>query len=151
MKIVRKRGTILVENIIFIVLNVLFIAILILFISLRSGNAAVLEEVYAKQIALAIDSAKPGMIINLNMQEGIERAKNELGEDNINEIVSINNNVVRVKLREQGGYEYSFFNAVDVNAYPDGNDVDYVFVINKLEMESEIETEENQEEVNNEQ
>ena len=130
----KKRGTLLTENIIFIILNILFIGILILFISLRSGSAAVLEEVYAKQIALIIDSAKPGMVINLNMEDAIERAKKELGENKINEIVSINitnSNIVTVKLRNKGGYSYSFFNDVDVNAYPDTNGKEYVFVINK--------------------
>jgi hypothetical protein len=135
----KKRGTILLENIIFIILNLLFISILILFIYLKSENAAVLEEVYAKQIALIIDSAKPGMIINLDMEKAIETAKKELGEDRIKEIVSIDNNIVTVKLREKGGYEYSFFNNVDVNAYPDTNGKDYVIVINELKAESEVE------------
>lgn len=131
-----KKGTeMLLENIIFIVLNLIFITILVLFLILRTSDAAVLEEVYAKQIALTIDSAKPGMIIHLNMEKPIEKAKKELGKDKINETVRINDNIVTVKLREKGGYKYSFFNNVDVTPYPDRDKNnaytgEYVFVIN---------------------
>ena len=63
-----KRGEILVENVIFIVLNLIFLTILILFLFSKMGSAAVLEEKYAKQIALIIDSSKPRMEIHLNME-----------------------------------------------------------------------------------
>ena len=63
----KKRGQILVENIVFIILNLVFLTILILFIFSKSGSEANLEEKYSKQIALIIDSAKPGMTIHLNM------------------------------------------------------------------------------------
>lgn len=104
-----KRGTtLLVENIIFIILNLVFIAILIFFLISRSGSAAVLEEKYAKELALVIDSAKPNMMITLGMADAINEGKNALGENNIDKIVSIDKNVVTVKLRENGGYSYSF-------------------------------------------
>ena len=123
-----RKGTILVENIIFIVLNLLFLTILIFFIVSKVGGAAVLEEKYAKQIALIIDSAKPGMEIHLNMEDAIKKASDE----NWNEkIVSIDGNIVTVKLREKGGYSYSFFNDVDAgNPYLDTtNNKEYVFFI----------------------
>ncbi len=95
-------------------------------------NAAVLEEVAAKQIALMIDSAKPGMKMHLNMERAIEKAKKELGEDKIDEIVKINDNIVTVKLRDNGEYSYSFFNDIDASAYLDKtNNKEYVFVINE--------------------
>ena len=74
MKRKNKKANILVENIIFIVLNVLFLTILVLFLFSKTGSAAVLEEKYAKQIALIIDSAKSGMIIHLDMEDAIENA-----------------------------------------------------------------------------
>ncbi|GAJ02310.1 unnamed protein product [marine sediment metagenome] len=52
----KKRGTILAENIIFITLNILFLVILILFIWKQGAGAIVLEQSYAKQIALLVDS-----------------------------------------------------------------------------------------------
>ena len=106
----KKRGTILVENIIFIVLNLVFLTIVFLFLFSKMGVAAILEERYAKEIALIIDSAKPGMNISLNMKEAIEKANDEKWKG---KIVFINGNIVTVQLREKGGYSYSFFNDID--------------------------------------
>ena len=107
----KKRGTILVENIIFIVLNLVFLTILFLFLFSKMGGAAVLEERYAKQIALIIDSAKPGMNISLNMKDAI----NKKDKDWEGKMVFIQDNVVTVQLREKGGYSYSFFNNVELS------------------------------------
>ncbi len=113
----KKRAQILVENVVFIILNLIFLTILILFIYSKSGGEAVLEEKYSKQIALLIDSAKPGMTIFLNMEDAIKKAnKNNWSE---NKIVSVTGNIVNVKLREKGGNSYSFFNDVDVSVYQD--------------------------------
>ena len=107
----KKRGTILAENIIFIMLNLVFLTILFLFLFSKTGDAAALEEKYAKQIALIIDSAKPGMEISLNMKDAVKKTEKENWEGR--KIVSIQDNIVTVKLREKGGYSYSFFNNVD--------------------------------------
>ena len=116
-----KRGSnILTENIMFIVLNIVFLTILVVFLISKMGSAAVLEEKYAKQIAMIIDSAKPEMEIYLDMEKGIKEAR----ENGINdlEIVTIQENIITVKLREKGGFSYSFFNNVDVeNIYPVDN------------------------------
>ncbi|GAJ19854.1 unnamed protein product, partial [marine sediment metagenome] len=61
------------ENIIFIVLNLIFLIILIVFLVSRMGSNSVLEEKYAKQIAMIIDSAKPAMEIHLNMEDAINK------------------------------------------------------------------------------
>ena len=125
-----KKANILVENIIFIVLNMIFLTILIIFLFSKTGSAAVLEEKYAKQIALLIDSAKPGMTIHLNMEDAIDVAGKE-GLD-IRNIVTRNDNVINVKLREKGGYSYSFFNDVDFRPNLDTtNNKEYFFVINE--------------------
>tara|TARA_Y100000034_G_scaffold61436_1_gene74613 strand:+ start:939 stop:1334 length:396 start_codon:yes stop_codon:yes gene_type:complete len=108
---IKKRGQILVENVVFIILNLIFLTILILFIYSKIGSEALLEEKYSKQIALLIDSAKPGMIIHLNMEDAIKEAE----ENNFNEkIVRVEGNVITVKLREKGENSYSFFNNVEV-------------------------------------
>jgi hypothetical protein len=113
----KKRGQILVENVVFIILNLVFLTILILFIYSKSGSEALLEEKYAKQIALIIDSAKPQMEIHLNMEDAIEKAN--ANHWDVNKIVSISGNIVTVKLREKGDNSYSFFNDVELeNVYP---------------------------------
>lgn len=125
-----KKGNILTENIIFIVLNLVFLSILVLFLFTKMGSSAVLEENYAKQIALIVDSAKPGMIIHLNMEDAIETALDE--GRNLKEVVLIQDNIITVQLREEGGYSYSFFNDVQVDANLDTtNNEEYFFVINK--------------------
>ena len=132
----KTRGQILAENIIFIVLNLVFLSILILFIYSKTGSEAVLEEKYAKQIALIIDSAKPGMIIHLNMENAIEKAESNKFDE---PIVRVIGNTVTVKLRDNGGYSYSFFNDVALeNVYSinienpnDENHNGYIFQIKK--------------------
>ena len=109
----RKKGNVLTENIIFVILNLVFLSILILFVFSKSGGAAVLEEKYAKQIALIIDSAEPVMAISLDMSDAVKTARDN--GISAGEIVSINGNVVNVHLRDKEGYSYSFFNDVDVS------------------------------------
>ena len=66
-KLKNKRGTILVENVVFIILNLLFLSIVILFLFKQGGGAILMEQSYAKNIALLIDSSKPVMELKLNM------------------------------------------------------------------------------------
>ncbi|MGA2130429.1 MAG: hypothetical protein ABSG05_02325 [Candidatus Pacearchaeota archaeon] len=127
-----RKGNILTENVIFIVLNLVFIAILLVFIFLKAGSAAVLEEKYAKQIALAIDSAEPGMVIHLNMQDALSTAKS----NGIQPVAAVRiiGNVVTVKLRDNGGYSYSFFNNLNFDNgiskyHPDETSTGFVFII----------------------
>jgi len=125
----RKRGQILVENVIFIILNLVFLTIMILFIVKQGAGAAILEQSYAKQISLIIDSAKPGAIIKINMLDAKEVAE-EKGIS-FEEIVTHKDNFVTVKLSEKGGYTYSFFKDVDIEIYP--NDIFYVITVdNKI-------------------
>src|SRR3990172_8889581 len=114
-KMRNKKGTILTENIIFIVLNLAFIVILMLFLFSKTGGAPILEEKYAKQIALIIDASEPVMTIDIEMEDAIEKAQKENFPPS--QIVKINGNVVTVLLKEESkGYSYSFFNDVAAEA-----------------------------------
>ncbi|MBR9701421.1 hypothetical protein GOV13_00700 [Candidatus Pacearchaeota archaeon] len=124
-----KKANILTENIIFIVLNLVFLVILILFLFSRMSDVSFIEEKYAKQIALMIDSAKPEMEISLEMSGAIEQAKKKgwVGK----KIVDIRDNVVTVKLHEEGGNSYAFFNDVDLDVlyfYPDKDEFKFKVV-----------------------
>jgi hypothetical protein len=112
-----KKGNVLMENIVFIILNLIFLTILILFLLKQGSGAIILEQSYAKQIALLIDASKPETEIYLNMEKGKELAeKNGL---NFKDIVKIYDNIITVKLSKDGGYSYSFFNDVELdNPYP---------------------------------
>jgi hypothetical protein len=125
-----KKGDILVGDIIFIILNLIFLSILIIFVVSKTNDTSRMEEQYAKQIALIIDSAKPEMIIHLNMEDAIEKATKENRDPA--QIVKIDGNLVTVRLEEKGGYSYSFFNNVSANAYLDtANNKEYVFTVNE--------------------
>ena len=108
----KKKGeNILTENVIFIVLNLAFISILLIFLFAKTNSAATLQEKYAKEIALALDSARPGMTINISMADAVNAAgKNGL---DTKKIVDIKGNIVTVDLTGKEGYTYSFFN--DIN------------------------------------
>jgi len=123
-----RKGDILIGDVIFLILNLVFISILIIFVVSKTNDASLLEEKYAKEISLFIDSSKAGMEIHLNMEDAIEKAaKNKI---DINKIVKINGNVITVKLKEKGEYSYSFFNNVSVNPYIDTtNNKEWVFMI----------------------
>ena len=106
-----KRGDILSEDVLFIILNLAFIIIMFAFFVKQSNNGAALEEIYAKKIALVLDSAKPGMEINIDIKEGLEADK-EWFSGNFKDSVRIVGNEVYVKFEKDGGYSYSFFNDV---------------------------------------
>jgi hypothetical protein len=115
----KKKGTILVENVIYIILNGVFLFALALFLIKQGSGAIVLEQAYSKEIALIIDSANPVMLIKVDMSKGQEIAKDN--EVDFKEIVKVEGNIVSVKLTGAGGYNYAFFNDVDVKAYPEVN------------------------------
>jgi hypothetical protein len=123
----RKRGNILIENIIFIVLNLVFFTIIILFLFSRMSSVAILEEKYAKQIALLIDSAEPAMQIKLDMSEGIEKLEENFDKKNI---VKIDENIVTVKFKEGKGYSYSFFNDIEIE-YFYGKENKFILIMDK--------------------
>ncbi len=129
-----RKGDILIENVIFIILNIIFISLLLIFLWNQGSGAVLLEQTHAKQISLLIDSSEPVMKIKLNMDKAFELAK-ENGLD-FDEVVTITGNVVNVKLSEKGGYEYAFFNDVRVGPYPEEIKGEYtgvyVFTINPI-------------------
>lgn len=112
-----NSGEILIGNVVFILLNAIFIFILILFLFRQGEGAVVLEQTYAKKIALLVDSAQPDMLIKIDMEDGFKIAERN-GID-FNNIISVDGNVVHVKLNDKSGYSYSFFNDVHLSAYPD--------------------------------
>ena len=102
--------------------------ILILFIYSKTGSAAIIEEKYSKQIALIIDSSKPGMEIHLNMEDAIKEAEDN-GWD-LDKVVTISGNSVIIKLREKGENSYDFFNDLEVSSNLDtSNNKEYFFII----------------------
>jgi len=135
----KGEGETLVDSpVIFLVLNILFFSILLFFIFKQSTGAFVYEQGYAKQIAILLDSAKPGMAIYVNLTQGIEVAKSNNWD--INNIVKIDDdtNSVSVKLASRGGYKTQFFSDYKVDFKFEGNF--FVMNINSKTGEEKTET-----------
>ena len=96
-------------NIIFILLTIIIIVALLYFVNSRKDSAYVYEQAYAKQIALLIDKAQPGMIIYLNIQPVINKFGGT-GFDvekafNIDDVAK----EVNVGFSGRGKYKYGYF------------------------------------------
>jgi hypothetical protein len=115
-----KKGQVLIENIVFIVLNLAFLSIMILFLLKQSSGVAIVEETYSKQIALLIDSAKPGMIMEINMEDAMKASKDK--KRDFAKIINFNRSEVNLDIGNKGGYSYHYFNDVSVAAYPNQNE-----------------------------
>ncbi len=111
----QKRGEILVENIIFLLLNVLFLTILIIFLINQGNGVSTLEDAYSKEIALLIDSARPGMQMTVNMQSALGVAnKNGVPFD---QVVLVKGQYVTITLDQGKSKSYQFFNNINVTGY----------------------------------
>lgn len=108
MRMNKKADFIVLETTIFIVLNIMFFVIIFIFIRSSSNNDLIYEQTYAKQIALFIDNAKPGMEIDLDISKLYEIAKNNHFTGNVITIDNTNKRV-RINLVDGRGYSYGYF------------------------------------------
>jgi hypothetical protein len=110
----KKAAETLAEQIVFIIF-VLFFSLLALFAINRAGSqGTIYEQAYSKQIALIIDKAKPGTDIQLDISKlyDISR-KNKFDEKSIIFIDNANKKVI-VRLSSGKGYQFTYFNDVNV-------------------------------------
>jgi len=123
-----KKGDELDYDVVFIIVTVIWLVILFLWVGNFGKGAMVLEKSYAKNIALLIDTAQPNMLLKLKMESAFALA--EKNKVNFNEMVTISDNFVAVKLSQAEGYNYSFFNDVNVNIYPNTQSKEIVISVN---------------------
>lgn len=101
-----EADEVLMQQIIFIVLNVFFFAALLIFVLMAGSEPAVVQEIYAKKIALTIDSMNPGMEVNISADKFYDAIK----KPNVENPVVLNENSVIVKLeKENTGYIFNFY------------------------------------------
>ena len=126
-----KEGEILIENVIFIVLNLIFLGVLVVFLIQQGSGIVLLEKPTAKQVALLIDSAKPGMIMEIDFTQGKKLA--EKNKVPVGDAIKIDNanNLVIIRLSERSGQEYHFFNDISVGAYPNKDNGLYVLTFSR--------------------
>lgn len=104
-----KKGLLLEGIIIYLVIALLFIGMLFVFVYKKSSNSALVEEETAKEIALMLDSTRPGTSVLLNVDDAL----NKNDGVPIAQTIVIKDNIVTVKLKNSQnyqGYSYSFFN-----------------------------------------
>lgn len=111
-----KRGLIISE-VVLIVVNILLFSGLFYGAKTKIGSDNILEQAYAKQIALLIDDAKPGMIIPLNIKDVKDKVK-------VDSFKILDNKVI-VKLGRFEGYSYEFASKKNVKLNLEN---DYLFI-----------------------
>jgi len=110
-----KRGEsvdgegLLTGNVMFIILNVTFFILLFIFVSRAGSGASIIEQSYAKQIALMIDSAKPGTEIFIDVHELYELSKEKGFTEKVVEIKPSTKEII-VRVVNGGGYSFKHFN-----------------------------------------
>lgn len=116
-----KRGALLVGTVVFLLFTLAFLSVLSVFVIRQSSSTAGFEESYAKQIALLLDAARPGMELTLDMGDAKD-ASGEWFREHYIDAVTIENNLVRVQLSDDSSYSYSFFSdvSVGVDMFPEG-------------------------------
>jgi hypothetical protein len=114
MKKLNKKGNIPLEEVIFVLLNIMFFSMLFIFVYNTSHGVFLSEKLYAKKIALAIDSAKPGTQISIDISELYEIAQEN--EFDISDSFYFKDNQVSVKLSKEDGYSYNYFTNYQVES-----------------------------------
>lgn len=113
----KKGDEILTEELIFIILNSIFFISLIFFVINSGSSDSVIEETYAKKIAIILDSMNSNMEVNISVDVLLEAMEdNEL----LNFIpVSAQGNFVKVSVRKDSSYTFSYFSSVSPKFFLD--------------------------------
>lgn len=120
-----KRGVEMMTGlIIFIILNLVFFMAMFAFVARTGSGVSFYEQAYAKEIALAIDSADPGTTIYLDVSKQQELFRKDLPGS-----VQITEDLVRVKLSEKKGYEFNYFSDYKVSKNFDGGGDKLILVL----------------------
>ena len=116
-----KKGIIL-PAVIFLVLTAAFIAMLFFFVYKSSTGAFLYEQIYAKEIAMAIDKARPGMEVHIDVKKGVDASR----ENRMHPKFQINDKegIVLVSLGGKAGYRQYFFSDYSVsNSFSDDGNI----------------------------
>lgn len=105
----KKADQPLWETVIFVILNIFFFAALLFFIIRVSSGDAIIEENYAKTIALTIDSMKPGSEVQLNLKLLYDVSDKNKFDRNSVLTFDLEKNLITVKVRTGSGYSFHYF------------------------------------------
>jgi len=65
----KKAMSVLIGTIIFMLVVIVFVSAMLYFVSRTANSTSIIEQIYAKKIALIIDQTKPGTNISLDISE----------------------------------------------------------------------------------
>lgn len=97
-----------------VVFLIVFVSSMV-FIKKTISGASIMENVYAKKIALIIDGARPGSVFILNVSDAIEIAEKNKIKCSVSSCFKVENNSVQVKLSNEKGDGHIFFSSYNVN------------------------------------
>jgi hypothetical protein len=111
-----KRGdtSLAMDSIMYLIICALVFIALLWFVNSYEKGSAFYEDFYAKEIVGAINSAKPGMELKVDISNIAEIAL-ENGKS-VGSIVAVDNvnNLITVSSRLNSGTSFGFFNDVDI-------------------------------------
>ena len=103
----KKAESALVGQVVMIILTIILFLMIIYYVYDSSKSVVFVEKTYAKQIALLIDSSRPGMNISVDFSEGFDLA--EKNKISLNNLVRYSDNKIIVQLGKRPGYSMSVF------------------------------------------
>ncbi|MBI2448686.1 hypothetical protein HYV49_00125 [Candidatus Pacearchaeota archaeon] len=109
-----KKGIeLIMGTIVFMIFNLVYFSVLFIFVSRVGSGIAQYEELYAKQLALILDrvDSNAGNEIYFNINDGALLSEKKGFTPKIN----IEGNNLNVQLIQGRGYEYSFFNKLNID------------------------------------
>jgi hypothetical protein len=113
MKDKKAKTSMFLDQFIYIIIVTIFFAALLFFVVRAGSNATIYEQIYSKKIGLAIDKAKPGTNITLDVREMYKISKKNKYEGGIIKIDN-NDNKIIVTLVSGKGYTYRLFSDNDI-------------------------------------
>jgi hypothetical protein len=105
-----KRGiNLFSDQLIFVIIVLAFCVVMITFVARFANQASLKEQIYSKQIALAIDKARPGTYITMDISDIFSVAKKNRYDGKFITIDNINKKIL-IQLTSSKGYTYGYFN-----------------------------------------
>jgi len=108
----KKSQDSIAGTIVFIIVAAVFFGILLLFISQIGTGAGTLEKIYSREIAVAIDSMRPGTEITFYLPDLFDKAKANNFNGNII-FPNYENGTITIRAVEGAGNSYSYYTKLE--------------------------------------
>ena len=115
-----KHGNLFgLNEVLFIIINLMFFGLFLFWVVNSSSGTFVLEQFYAKQIALLVDSSEPNTVVGLDITDYYEIVEEE--KFNLENRFVVGDGKVTVRLTDAQSYSYPCFSDLK------SSDVSYSF------------------------